>query len=250
MAKQDGFYPLIGTLGITTFYKTPDGYFAKRKSGINRQRVLTDPNFERFRNNMAEFGRAGKAGKLLRTQTKSLLFNNCDRILIRRLTRELMRVIKSDPLSRPGDRSLQQGDLSLLKGFEFNPDCLFSVVFSAPYAVAVDSIAGTVSLDFPAFVPGENIKSPPGTTHFELTTAASILDFEKGEGITRINKTDMTAIGIGETTSFHLQFALPPGIDHPLFVFCGVNFYEEVNGEMNLISSAESRPLQIVEVFN
>ena len=66
MARQKGLIKLKGTMGDITFYRTADGYMAREKGGISAERMRTDPAFQRTRENMAEFGRAGKAGKVLR----------------------------------------------------------------------------------------------------------------------------------------------------------------------------------------
>ena len=66
MAKQEGLIKLKGTVGDLSFYKTKDGHLARMKGGVDAERIKNDPAFERTRENGAEFGRSGKAGKLLR----------------------------------------------------------------------------------------------------------------------------------------------------------------------------------------
>ena len=73
MAKQRGIIKLEGTIGDITFQKTQDGYLAKEKSSIPASRIATDPAFQRTRENNAEFGRAGKAGKVLRNALRGAL---------------------------------------------------------------------------------------------------------------------------------------------------------------------------------
>ena len=66
MARQKGIIKLDGTIGDITFYKSQDGYLAREKGGVSADRIANDPNFQRTRENGEEFGRAGKAGKMLR----------------------------------------------------------------------------------------------------------------------------------------------------------------------------------------
>jgi hypothetical protein len=61
MARQASFLKMKGTLGGLTFYKSRDGHLIREKGGIERQRILNDPQFIRTRENMAEFGRAAQA---------------------------------------------------------------------------------------------------------------------------------------------------------------------------------------------
>lgn len=67
MAQQKGIIPLKGTIGNINFYKSKDGYLAREKTSVNAERIANDPAFVRTRENGAEFGRAGRAGKVLRT---------------------------------------------------------------------------------------------------------------------------------------------------------------------------------------
>jgi hypothetical protein len=74
MARQKGIIKLKGTIGDITFYKTQDGHLAREKGGIDASRIKTDPAFQRTRENGSEFGRAGKAGKVLRTALTRVIF--------------------------------------------------------------------------------------------------------------------------------------------------------------------------------
>ena len=76
MARQKGIIKLKGTIGDITFYKTQDGHLAREKGGIDASRIASDPAFQRTRENGSEFGRAGKAGKMLRTALRPLLLNS------------------------------------------------------------------------------------------------------------------------------------------------------------------------------
>ena len=66
MAKQTGIIKLKGTIGGISFYKTSDGDLAREKGGVDKSRIANDPAFQRTRENGAEFGAAGKGGKLVR----------------------------------------------------------------------------------------------------------------------------------------------------------------------------------------
>ncbi|MEO5944049.1 MAG: hypothetical protein ABIP30_10985, partial [Ferruginibacter sp.] len=96
MAKQKSIIKLEGTIGGITFYKSQDGYLAKEKGGVPADRIANDPNFQRTRENGAEFGRAGKAGKVLRNSMRALLQNASDRLLVGRLTKLMVKVIQMD----------------------------------------------------------------------------------------------------------------------------------------------------------
>ena len=96
MARQRSIIKLDGTIGGITFYKSKDGYLAREKGGIPAERIRTDPAFQRTRENGAEFGRAGKAGKVLRNSIRQLLQNVNDSRMVSRLTKEMVKVIQMD----------------------------------------------------------------------------------------------------------------------------------------------------------
>ena len=106
MAHQKGIIKLRGTIGDITFYKSKDGYIARENQAVSGERIATDPSFQRTRENGAEFGRGGRAGKTLRTSFKSLLQNTADSKMVSRLTKEMMRVIHADLNSPRGERNV------------------------------------------------------------------------------------------------------------------------------------------------
>src|SRR5260221_7944894 len=122
MAKQSGILPIEGTLGNITFFKTKDGYMVKEKSSISAAKIANDPAFARTRENMAEFGKAGKASKLLRTVLKTIIQGSTDDRMVSRLTKQMIAVIQADATSERGQRNVIDGEATLLEGFEFNID--------------------------------------------------------------------------------------------------------------------------------
>ena len=102
MARQKGIIKLKGTIGGITFYKTQDGHLAREKGGIDANRIANDPAFQRTRENGSEFGRAGKAGKILRTALRAVLINSADGRMVSRLTQQMIKVIQADAVSVRG----------------------------------------------------------------------------------------------------------------------------------------------------
>ena len=119
MARQRSIIKLDGTIGGITFYKSKDGYLAREKGGIPAERIANDPAFQRTRENGAEFGRAGKAGKVLRNSIRQLLQNVNDSRMVSRLTKEMVKVIQMDATNPRGQRNVIDGEAELLIGFDF-----------------------------------------------------------------------------------------------------------------------------------
>tara|TARA_B100000809_G_scaffold213192_1_gene217433 strand:+ start:6500 stop:6802 length:303 start_codon:yes stop_codon:yes gene_type:complete len=99
MAKQTGIIKLKGTIGDISFYKTADGHLARGKGGIDASRIANDPAFQRTRENGAEFGRAGKDGKVVRNAIRVLLQNAKDKHVVSRLTTDLLKIVKTDTIN-------------------------------------------------------------------------------------------------------------------------------------------------------
>ncbi len=49
MARQKGIIKLKGTIGDISFYKTTDGHLAREKGGVEKDRIMNDPAFQRTR---------------------------------------------------------------------------------------------------------------------------------------------------------------------------------------------------------
>ena len=190
MARQKGIIKLKGTIGGITFYKTSqDGHLAREKGGIEKSRIESDPAFQRTRENGSEFGRAGKAGKLLRTALRALLLNSADGRMVSRLTKEMVKVIQADLVSERGLRNVIDGEAELLLGFEFNIRGKLGTSLYAPYTSAIDRITGEITVDIPPFVPLNMIAAPSGTTHYKIISAGAEIDFEAETGYANKNYT-------------------------------------------------------------
>src|SRR5690554_1598733 len=191
MARQKGIIKLKGTIGDITFYKSQDGYLAREKGGIEASRIASDPAFQRTRENGAEFGRAGKAGRLLRTALRPLLLNSADSRMVGRLTQRMVKVIQADQVSERGQRNVIDGEAELLFGFEFNIRGKLGTTLYAPFTVNIDRVAEELEVNLASFIPVNMIAAPGGTTHFRIISAGAEVDFE---GETYVVATSETAI--------------------------------------------------------
>ncbi len=178
MGQQDGILQLKGSVGKFTFYKREGEYMARTKGGVSKEKIYNDPAFQRTRENMAEFGRAGKAGKLLRTCLNGLLVNSKDSSRVGRLTRAFTIVVKADATNERGMRNVIDGEAELMEGFEMNKNGALTSTLYAPFTATIDRVAGTLVVDIPSFVPLNMVKAPAGTTHFKINSAGAAIDFE------------------------------------------------------------------------
>ena len=178
MAKQNGIIKLKGTIGDITFYKTKDGHLAREKGGVDANRIANDPAFQRTRENGSEFGRAGKAGKMLRVALRQVLINSADGRMVSRLTQAMTKVIQADATNPRGLRNVIDGEAELLTGFEFNIGGKLGTTLFAPFETTIDRVSGDIGLTLAPFVPTTMIAAPAGTTHFKIISAGAAIDFE------------------------------------------------------------------------
>ena len=248
MAQQKGIIKLKGTVGDITFYKSKDGYVAREKGGIDGNRIANDPAFQRTRENNAEFGRAGAAGRILRSAMRGLLLNASDSNMVGRLTRQMMKVIQADAVNMRGLRNVIDGEAELLTGFEFNIRGKLGTSLYAPFTTAIDRVAGTLSVTLPPFVPLNMLVAPSGTTHFKIISGGAAVDFEQDSYVMERTETAILPWDGTDTAVITLENTVPPNSTQPLFLALGLDFYQEVNGQMYPLKNGAFNPLSLVNV--
>lgn len=248
MARQKGIIKLKGTIGDITFYKTQDGHLAREKGGIDASRIKSDPAFQRTRENGSEFGRAGTAGKILRTALRALLLNSADGRMVSRLTQQMVKVIQADLISVRGLRNVIDGEAELLAGFEFNIRGKLGTSLFAPFVGAIDRVAGEITVDIAPFIPANMLAAPSGTTHFKIISAGAEIDFEAESFVEAHSETAVLPWDAVATVAISQVNAVTPASTKPLFLALGVEFYQEVNGQMYPLKNGAYNPLALVQV--
>ncbi|MCX6195047.1 MAG: hypothetical protein NTY55_00110 [Flavobacteriia bacterium] len=248
MARQKGIIKLKGTIGDITFYKTQDGHLAREKGGIDASRIKNDPAFQRTRENGSEFGRAGKAGKVLRTALRALLLNSADSRMVSRLTQAMVKVIQADMISERGLRNVIDGEAELLVGFEFNVRGKLGTSLFAPFVATIDRVAGEITVTLDPFVPANMIAAPSGTTHFKIISAGAEIDFEAETFIEMHSETAIMPWDGTATLPISQTNEVTAASTKPLFLALGIEFYQEVNGQMYPLKNGAFNPLSVVKV--
>jgi hypothetical protein len=248
MAKQKGIFKVQGTMGGVSFIKTQDGYMVKEKSEVSAEKIATSESFARTRENASEFGRAGKAGKVLRTAIRILLQNGKDNRVTSRLTKEMMRVIKADLTSTRGQRNVIDGETELLQGFEFNSNAKLSTTMFATYEATINRATGKLDIAVQPFTPARDLVVPGGSTHFVLVSAGSEIEFEKGTFVTGDSATAILPINSSPLAAISLSNSVTPNSTHPLFLLFGIQFFQQVNGINYPLKNGSYNALGMVKV--
>lgn len=247
MATQKGVIKLEGAVGDLSFYKRKGKYFARTKGGVSSDRIKNDPAFERTRENQQEFGRAGIAGKILRTSLREVILRSKDSGMTSRLTRLLMKVIQTDTMSERGQRTVQNGDISLLQNFEFNSNARLDNTIQMELITSIDRVTGVVEVSIPEFVPAEIVVFPAGATHGTIAAGACEIDFENQTFNYKVERSDSFSLDYSPQPAIQLSLALNPNTDKLIFVAVGIEFFQEVNGVNYPLKNGAFNALSLVK---
>jgi hypothetical protein len=100
------------------------------------------------------------------------LQNAKDKRVVSRLTTDLLKVVKTDATNDRGLRTIEDGDMSLLQGFEFNTNSKLGATLFTPAVNAFDLTTGDATISIAGFALTVRIAAPAGTTHFKVVTGA------------------------------------------------------------------------------
>ncbi|HEY1114961.1 MAG TPA: hypothetical protein VGE66_15435 [Chitinophagaceae bacterium] len=248
MAKQIGIIKLDGIMDNIVFYKSSDGYIARMHTPITAERIASDPSFARTRENMSEFGRAGKGARLLRVALRAELQKVSDRRASNRLLRELMQVLKSDAENPRGQRTLVSAEKTSLVGFDFNANAPLGSTFFAPFTATLDRATGAATVTLPIFTPANAVEAPAGATHFRINTAVVSVDFfAETYAYAGAHSTEIKLDSI-PTTELSLTANLGPNPTGALFVVVGIEFFQQVNSINYALNNGAFNALAIAKV--
>ena len=248
MIKQQGFLRLTGgSLGQTTFVKSKDGYRAQEKKIVPAGKFLTDPSFESARENASEFGRAGTAGKTIRFALKNLVQVAKDNRMASRMLKKLREVMDADTVSPRGQRNLTDGNIKLLEKFEFNGNSQLMAVLNQDFGSTIDRVTGQLTVTLPVLNPLGDITPPVGTTHFEIVSAGTEINFEQGTTKTDTKVSAMFTWDATPTTAINNVHALTANSTNILIIAAGIRFYKQFNGFTKPVNGSQANALAIVQ---
>ena len=248
MARLKGILKIHGTLDDLTFYKTQDGHLVKTKSSISKQRIMTDPNFQRTRENGSEFGSAASAGKLLRAAIRALLLTTSDNRITSRVTKVMTIVKNYDATSARGLRNVgvaisQAAAKAELKDFDFNIDSPLSSTLFKPFAI--NATTGVITIT--GLVPSTDISFPIGATHVTVRGGWVKIDFAGNKAEIQLTNATNMAISNTATSVTLTPTAVPAVVGTGLFLLA-VEFFQLVNGVQYTLKNGSYNSLSIVQV--
>ena len=248
MAKQESLIKFRGKVGDLSFSKHRSrGYEVRMKGGVDKARIQTDPNFQRTRENMAEFGTAAGTAKLLRIHLNNLLRTFADNTMRNRLTSLIHRIQKSDSSNARGERIFLEENSAMLKGFEFNQASNLKMLLGEKLDTVYDRTAGEVTLTIPEFNPQNDVMLLPGATHMLFTLAAAELSTEEVPPRPVMVRSGYIPL-IGVHAEQTLQAPLVVDAAKVVYIIVGISMYQEVNEEFYPLKNNPYNAMTIVEV--
>jgi hypothetical protein len=217
-------------------------------NGISADRIKNDPLFERTRENMAEFARAGKASKLLRTIFRDVTINAKDKITQARMVKVFSRIIATDPVNERGERTVNNGDLLQLQGFHFNVRAGISDSLFVRCPVSFNRTSGQATVTIPAFVPRIMVQNAPGTTHIRIVAAAAAINFDTERYEYAMQSTAELPYTSDPTTPATLSLALPANSLDNIVVALGIEYYQKVNSRSYALKTGEHNATSVILV--
>ncbi|RNI36706.1 hypothetical protein EFY79_10290 [Hanamia caeni] len=158
---------ITGKIGNIIFYKRGDKYYARSVSGGIKQTKAT-------KKRATEFGKASRAGKILRQQLLPVIPFPADNKMQTRLVSDLFSWLRSgfDP-GQPCD------PIPVLNDFSFTEGNTIAERWRVPLEVT-KTADGMLQIKIPAFVPAKNIVAPAGTVLVKCHIATGGCDLKIG----------------------------------------------------------------------
>lgn len=248
MAKQAGIIKLEGTLGGINFYIRKGKPVARKAGGgFNKENIKNSPTMERVRENNTEFGDCSKVKKCFKASLHPFLYQYKEGELHARMMQVFQQIKACDAVSVRGKRSVGIG-IGTPMG-----ELLFRKFVFTPKRSVSKTLMGSGSFDWDAFSYTisrfniKNVRFARSATHFEVSLGVLNFDFA-----TLDYKLFMgTPLLIGrdfDASTFSLcPTDLPVGSGKQ-FAFVGLQFYQEVNGELYLLRDEGAVGLEVVGV--
>lgn len=250
MAKQMGIFPIKGNIDNINFFKTKDGFQARKKGGVDRERILNDPKFIRTREHLAEFGRSVRGATLIKQALLKAVIGSTDSRAINRLSALLISITRKDAVNPRGERSFVQPLLLQLTGFDFNSASTMATVLKVKLTSTIDPVTGECKVSIPAYVAEDQISFSADATHYRFRMVAAAVNFTSGDFDMQTAVSDYLPMGtISETDPQELTVTLAPNNTDPVFMALTLEFAQETAvGTMYPLKNGTLNPCRIEAV--
>lgn len=176
MAIQTGTFTLSGKLGKQVFFNKNGKAFVKDAPNPETYHLS-----EGSRKSGIEFGTASSAASLINKAFAPIATKVGDVDRIHRLKSLLIKVINTGPAELTGNRQPIDGDIGLLKGFEFNCHCRLSKLLAVSPTIEIDP-EDELRIRLPRLDIATDFNITPRADTVVIQFMCASLDFAAGNG--------------------------------------------------------------------
>jgi hypothetical protein len=192
-----------------------------------------------------EFGRSCKGSHLIQGAFNALTRESKDCRKCGQLTQVIFKAMKTDELHAWGERRFQDGDISLLQGYDFNARKKLGSIIRLPIMAEINGVTGICSVTIPSFVPYKDLCYDKQASHVRFSIGAACFDFEANSFNSRIAQSGF--LPMEKETTVKLMTMINVADERPIFLVLGIEFFNKINGRYLLPGPNESMCLNIVQ---
>ncbi|RAJ05523.1 hypothetical protein LX64_02683 [Chitinophaga skermanii] len=230
-----------------SFYKTTNGFIATTPN--KKVNKWAGEQYDAIRAHRKEFGKAAQVAADIRVAFADIMAHIPSPSMYRRLSSRLLQVLKSDITNIRGERTVEEGDVLMMKGFEFNQSTAFNRACRARYDVMIDRVSGEGKVTIPAFKPTQKLHAPKSATHCKLVATLHAINFDSNDVDSIPLSTDALPLNKHQFEDITFNFNFTPNDPRHLFVSVGIVFIEMINNREYKIMAGKFNAMAVVAVF-
>jgi len=218
MARVNGIVRFSGQLGDLVFYK-------RGKKDVVRHKAANYILTENSRKSAQDFGAASRNASYIRKAFAPLVKLYAYDDLLNRLNKRFIEIFKTIPAEQAGDKKLIDGNLALLKGFEFNTSKPLEKLWLSETVLHIET-DGLVKLILPKGEIKSFLKPHPKATEARLQVMGFHFDLDDTGGYEIMEVNDLV---IPLSNCHFPKTALALKLDHKgdkaLIFAMGISFF-------------------------
>ena len=247
MARQIGHRKISGTIDGLTNYIMKGKAFVRKKSNLDRERVLKDKAFEKSRIALRQFTRASTCSKLIRRHLAHLMEHHPQKDMHNRLIKLIRPMIQKKEKDSQKKCALNTLPWNELEGFIFNDLANTNALPLNELKIDIKQ-PGQVKMYIPDWAPIRKY-APDYAQRFRLTAAVACLNFNKEKSDSDEAASDYLPLGIKKMDDIQLSLQIPDMKGCPVFLAVGIIYYLETNGKLLELKNSKYSQCVIVKVL-
>lgn len=228
MGKLKGIIQFTRQIDGLSFYEMNGKIIVRKTGGFDGDKIKTDANYARVRENSREFAHCAEMGKCFRNSLQPYLKQLHIPYVHNRVLGLFQELSRLDLVSARGKRSVINGLQTVeakrvIERFEFDKNLSFDTIF--PFKYALDLLEGKLIVyNFSSSL----LKKVTSATHVNLQFVVVGLDFEHQSSFVQICS-DKITLSLQDATEADLEFncALPES--PTVFYLLYLEFFQRVN---------------------